>query len=156
MKLSKLIEKGKFGYVNSDITEANFPDLKSKAKEYKLFHFDRTIFSEDIIKEMQKEGWEPADLRQLLSWKDGNEKDWVVALGQEWRDSRGDRGVPYLDFDGERMLRLGWDGGGWHARCRFLAVRNSSAKQIVALEPLEAPEFIQLLIGEKVVKYKKI
>ena len=138
MDLKKLIEKGKFGYVDPDITEANFPDLKQKKGGYKLFHFDRYISSEDVIKEMANEGFRPADLRELITWKDWNGKDTVVALGQTWRDSDGDRFVPYLYFGGGRRLSLDWYDGGWYALYRFLAVRNSSARSAaLALEPLD-------------------
>ena len=99
--------------------------------EFKLFHFDRHISSEDVVKEIEKEGYMPANLTELLSYsKDGwNNEDWIIALGSVAKVS-GDRGVPYLDRDGagrSLYLSLDWWDRGWNGRCRFLAVRNSNS-----------------------------
>lgn len=125
--LKYLISKNKLAWVDSDITEANFPvQPQDKDKvEYKLYSFDRNISSEDAIIEMQKEGYEPTTLRQLLSWKDWNGEDWAVALGSVWRDGYGLRGVPVLGCDvAKRGLYLGWFEGDWGDVSRFLAVRK--------------------------------
>ncbi|TSC83232.1 MAG: hypothetical protein G01um101419_142 [Parcubacteria group bacterium Gr01-1014_19] len=124
--LQKMIQSGSFGYVNVNITEANFPDVGVKT-DFKVFYPNKVVSSDQMVAEMKKEGYRPANLRELLTWMSANwnGKDWVVALGQEWRDSGGGRDVPCLCFGGERGLDLGWDDGGWDAGCRFLAVRNS-------------------------------
>jgi hypothetical protein len=142
--LKKLIESKKFDWVNSNITEDLFPLVKRKHKGYKLFHFDRYISSEAVIREMEKEGYMPANTLELLEWKDWNDKDWVVALGSVG-GVYGSRFVPGLDGgDSLRGLRLDHWGGGWLSRCRFLGVRNCTS----ALEPkpLEKP-FDPLIFG---------
>lgn len=124
--LEDLIKKGKFTYVNSSITKENFPQEEIRSEKYKLFHFDRSISSEDAISEMTKEGYSPANIYELLSWTEWNDKDWVVGLGSV-AEVVGSRRVPYLDRDGsERSLFLTWRDIGWDADCRFLAVRTSS------------------------------
>lgn len=123
--LKKLISSGSFDYVNSDITATNFPDVGVKT-DFKVYDFRKTVSSDFAIEQMTKEGYRPANLRELLNWMSAswNGKDWVVALGQVWQGSGGSRGVPYLYFSGERELRLPWRADDWDARCRFLAVRK--------------------------------
>ncbi len=126
--LQSLIKSKKFDWVNSDI-EKNFK-LGNVRGEYKLFHFDRYISSDDAEKEMAKAGYLPANLTELLSWPDWNDKDWVVALGSV-AEVRGGRSVPCLGRSGAgRGLSLGWGDGGWDADYRFLAVRNSESKKL--------------------------
>lgn len=38
-------------------------------------HIEQCISSEDVVLEMQKEGYEPANILELLEWKDWNDKD---------------------------------------------------------------------------------
>ncbi len=132
--LGKLIKQGNFSYVNSDITEVNFPDVSTGQAEagisadFKVYSFGRYISSEDAIKEMEKDGYKPANLRELIAYsKNGwNGTDTVVALGQIWRGSVGGRRVPYAWGDsGERRLDLLYFERDWSGSCRFLAVRNS-------------------------------
>lgn len=136
--LSSLIDMRKFDYVNSDITEKLFPFPNEVWNNYKLFHFDKDISSEDAIKEMEKEGYRAANIYELLLYLDWNEKDWIVALGSV-AGVYGGRYVPCLGkSDSERHLGLSnWDDG-WPAYYRFLAVRNlsSESKNLGSL-PLE-------------------
>lgn len=130
----------KFDYVNSDI-ESNFSLEDCGNTDYKLFHFDKPISSEDAVKEMGKEGYSAANLYELLSWHGWNEKDFVVALGSVG-EVGGDRYVPCLVKDGSgRGLYLGWWGYGWGSHSRFFAVRNLSSDtrpSESALEPLKS------------------
>jgi hypothetical protein len=124
--LKTLIAAGKFGYVNDNITPENFPPQPIRG-EVIIKHFDRYITGEDAIKEMEKEGLEPANIYELLQYaKNGwNGTDWVVALGSSWVYSDGDRGVPCLDrWDAERDLYLYWFEDEWARHCRFAAVRK--------------------------------
>lgn len=123
--LNSLIKKGTFDYVNSDITPKNFPLQPLRSSDYKLFHFDRYISSDDVEKEMRAEGYEPANIFELLSWPLWNGKDLVVALGSV-AGVDGDRSVPYLgESDSRRDLGLRWRVCDWYARCRFLGVKVS-------------------------------
>lgn len=125
--LPALISSGKFGYVNPNITEANFPDV-GIGHDFKVYDFKKTVSSDYAIKQMEKDGYRPANLRELLIWISANWNglDLVVALGQIWRDSYGDRCVPYVfRWIGERELYLDYFSSGWYGRFRFLAVRKS-------------------------------
>lgn len=124
-KLSQLIASKKFDYVNSDITDNLFSKPSSISSDYRLYHFNRYISSEDAIKEMAKDGFCPANAWELIQWPDWNEKDLVVALGSVG-EVVGGRGVPGLfGGDSERSLYLSCWVGDWLDYCRFLGVRNS-------------------------------
>lgn len=115
-----------FDYVNSDI-EKNFPIEAPRNTDFKVFHFDKYVTSEEAIKRIEAEGYLPATLGELLSFaKDGwDNKQTVTALGSVAKVN-GNRRVPALwKFGSERVLDLDWFGGGWRERCRFLAVRNT-------------------------------
>lgn len=125
-KLSSLIESKKFDWVNQNIKERLFDVPKKISSDYRLFNFDRYVSSDDAIDAMLHDGYKPANIYELLLWKDWNEKDWVVALGSVG-EVDGDRSVPCLDKDGSRRyLNLYWFGLDWDARCRFLAIKVGS------------------------------
>lgn len=140
MSLKQFIKKNKITYVNPEIEKGIFPFVKPKKMEYKVFHFNRYISSEDVVKEIEKEGYTPATYSELMLWPDWNRTDFVVALGSV-AEVHGDRSVPYLNEDGsKRGLDLFWWAIGWVSRCRFLAVRNLSSgsrSSDSVLEPLE-------------------
>ena len=144
MTLKNLLKNLKLNYANSDITEVNFPNTKRLLTDAKIFQFNRTISSEDAIKEMEKEGYKPANLRELLSWgaKNWNGQDFVVALGQAWRGPLGGRYVPCLGaWYGERGLGLGYLGLDWDGCCRFLAFKVDSSVEKVDNEKNDKQNF---------------
>ncbi len=132
--VQEMINTGKYGWTNDDITEKHFPlptELNGKKVSVaaKLFHFNRSINSQDAIKEMDKTGYRPATLAELLALGEKEpelQKEFpIVALGSIWTDAFGNRYVPYLSVDGrKRMLDLDWFDDDWFDLCRFLAVRK--------------------------------
>lgn len=142
----------RFDYVNSGI-EPNFTIEEPRSQEYKLYHFDKNVTSEEVVKEMGKEGYAPATLGELLSWKNWNDMDLVVGLGSV-AEVGGRRRVPYLGGDGSsRRLSLGWWGREWRRYCRFLAVRTESLEAKKSpLESLTLPK--ELVING--ITYKRI
>lgn len=130
----------RFEYVNSDI-EPNFTIEEPRSQEYKLYSFDIYISSEEVVAEMERDGYAPATLGELLYWEGWNEQDWVVGLGSV-AEVNGYRRVPDL-YGGSsgRDLRLRWWGSGWDRSCRFLAVRTESLESQGGLsEPLALPK----------------
>ncbi len=130
--LSEMIQAGHYGYVNSDITEKHFSvNRRPNAKvEMKVFHFNQAMESDQVISEMAKQGYRPAELPEALAYAKANpdeqRKYLIVILGSVWRHWYGGRSVPYLhEWLGERNLCLGWFAGEWSSDCRFLAVRKS-------------------------------
>lgn len=131
ISLEDRIARGKYDRVNSDIMEKNFPiDIPADySVEHKLFHFDRNISSQYAIKEMEKEGFRPAKIAELLTfgeqYPETQRQFSIVALGSVWRDLDGSRHVPVLySYGSPRKLDLHWFENDWYANYRFLAVRK--------------------------------
>ncbi len=128
--LQEMIEKGKYDWVNSNIIQKNFP-IRGEGKEevrIKLFHFDCVISSRDAIAEMDRQGFRPATLPELLALgavKPELQKEFfIVAFGSRWQFPPGGiLNVPVLSWNAqERRLRLDWFGGNWREHCRFAGV----------------------------------
>ena len=131
--LAEAIKDGTFDWKNGDIVEKNFPNIDHESGEQnlmvKLFHFGRDMSSEDAVKAMDKDGFRPATLRELLAYAvknpDEQRKYPIVGLGSFWQHLLV-RNVPCLDIDGgERLLYLLWWSYVWVGHYRFLAVRKS-------------------------------
>ena len=130
--VDELVKACKFDWVNDNITSANFPnpaDGTTGNQELALFHFGKTMSFDAVISEMNKDGYEPATIWDLLglAQKEQNlQRQFpIVALKSVWQDPGLYRLVPFLcsGADG-RSLRLGCLGGGWLGGSRFLARRK--------------------------------
>lgn len=120
MTLSQLIKKVKFFYVNSDITDANFPPQSIQETGWKIIRFDHFFSSEEALAEIKKQGCRPANIYELAYLQDEyglklEDYEWLLALGSSWKDVDGDHGVPYVfrRLDGDWDLDLDGFGGGW-------------------------------------------
>ena len=130
--LAQMIADGAYDYVNSDITADHFP-TKGEGKqerEIELFHFNRTISSDDAIKEMVASGYRPAFIEELLAFGQAQSELQrqfpIVALGSVWRFPFGHRCIPDLNrYGAERNLNLNYFENDWNEDCRFAAVRNA-------------------------------
>ncbi|PIR72123.1 MAG: hypothetical protein COU42_02245 [Candidatus Nealsonbacteria bacterium CG10_big_fil_rev_8_21_14_0_10_36_24] len=129
--LAQMIKAGNYGWVNNDITQEHFPIAGSgkQEEEIVLFCFGKNISSGDAIAEMEKQGFRPARIEELLALGaayPGLQKQFpIVALGSVWQDPVSSRLVPYLNwFSDERLLHLLWFEGGWGGDWRFAAVRK--------------------------------
>lgn len=128
--LTEMIKAGKYDWVNDDIDSKHL-SLKGKGKHElsaTLFHFDRYIKSDDAIAKMDKQGYRPAAIEELLAlgekYPDLQREFLIVALGSVWWDL-GYRGVPCLDqSSSDRDLGLYRFSGEWDPHCRFLALRK--------------------------------
>jgi hypothetical protein len=94
-----------------------------------LYHPDRDIESDDVVKELDQMGLKAAILQELCAfgekYPDIQREFPIVALGSVCVDPDGVRHVPDLDYWGARRL-LGlddWDGE-WFPHYRFLAARK--------------------------------
>lgn len=130
--LADMIATGNYGYVNPNITVANFPITGTGVMEEEiiLVHLDRDIGSDDAVRELNEMGLEPARIEHATAfgakYPDVQREYPVVFLGSVWTSSGGDRDVPSLgDWGARRDLLLGdWDVG-WARPYRFAAVRKS-------------------------------
>ena len=127
--LERMIEDGKYGWTNSDINAKDFP-IKGKGTvevAIELVHFNRDMQSNEVLKELGKQGLRPGTLPELLAfgakYLEKQREFPIVALGSVWRNLHDRRFVAYLRCDGsERCLGLLWLEGGWDASYRFAAV----------------------------------
>ncbi len=130
--LQEMIADGAYDYANPDITADHFP-VKGEGKqerEVTLFHFNRSINSDNAIEEMAAAGYRPATIEEFLALgkaqPDLQRQFPIVALGSVWRGPRDGRRVPCLrGYDGKRVLYLDYYGGVWSVHYRFAAVRNA-------------------------------
>jgi len=130
MSLEAMIKAGHYDVIETDITAKRFPlsGIGQVAFEPKLFHFNRNISSKDVIKEMEKQGFRPATIEDLLAYgaalPEEQRKFSIVALGSVTKIN-GDRYVAYLsEDDSERGLYLGLFGFEWDGLDHFLGVRK--------------------------------
>ena len=135
--LEAMIAAGHYDWTNSNITAQRFPMQGTGIAhvEFKLFHFDRYLLSEDAVAAIKtadaENPWEPAKIEHLLSFgvthPDEQCRSPIIALGSA-ANLYDDRVVPNLDGNGaKRDLYLDWWNNGWSDDHRFLAVRNRSS-----------------------------
>jgi len=125
------VKAGRYDWTKSDITSRNFPTKRKGTAEVavELVHFNRSISTDEALSELDRMGYRPAELHELLAfgekYPEVQREFPVVALGSVWQYRYGDRRVPYLfRLGSERYLNLYWfgdDGGGVF---RFAAVRK--------------------------------
>jgi hypothetical protein len=132
LSLVDMIKAGAYDSVNENITEANFP--KTGEVEIpvgaELIHLDKYVSSDDAVIKMDRLGFRPATIHELLSFGAKNpdvQREFpVVALGSSCKVD-GRRHVAFLYGDcSERGLSLFlyWWLGFWHDDYRFLGVRK--------------------------------
>lgn len=132
--IEQVIADGNYDWGNSNINAKNFPispEMTGKKVEVstKLFHFNKDISSDNAISKMDKDGYRPATLMELLVlgflFPELQRQFPIVALGSVWHNALDDRCVPFLDVDDSRReLYLRWFDDDWDAHCRFLGVRK--------------------------------
>ena len=126
------ITRGNYGWRNSDLTEKKFLVTADQVGEWewKLFHFNRSISSEEAIRLMKEDGYDAGQIGHILTFGEINPEEQrkypIIGLGSVAEVGLS-RGVPGLWSGGvRRRLGLGWFDGDWDDRCRFLGVRRSS------------------------------
>ncbi len=68
--VEELVFEGKYDRSNSDVVSKNFPCPKNGTKDNKnivLFHFGKMMTSEQVIAKMDREGYRPATVHELLA-----------------------------------------------------------------------------------------
>lgn len=153
MTLKQAIKDAKFNWVSEDI-EKHFSYGQPRNADYKLFHFDHEITSKNAIKEIEKEGYSPATLSELLAYaKDGwNGEDWIVALGSSAQFDLIRRVVCLDGFGAGRRVILSRWGGDWFSYYRLLGVRNMA---LGASSVSPSPSAI-LTLEERVINMEKV
>ncbi len=131
LTIEEMVAAGKYDWSNSAISSKHFPSggKGTSQVQIELVHFNRTMESDEVLRELDKQGLRPATLPELLAfgatYPEKQREFPVVALGSVWRSLDGDRNVAYLcGGDSGRGLHLDWLGVGWRADYRFAAVRK--------------------------------
>lgn len=131
--ISEMIKAAQYVYSNKNITAKNFP-VEGRGifeTEVVLEHFDRSIGSEEAIKELAQMGLRPAKIEHLLAFTARRTLlRWfypIVALGAVWDDQHDHRFVVFQYGEPKYTLDLGWFfGKSWRPHCRFLALRATT------------------------------
>lgn len=117
LRLDAAIKEGKYEWVNEIFTEKGFPATRKGVVELDivLVNLNRDISPDDAINELDKLGFRPAELRELLAlgakYPDEQRKYTIIASGSAFHYPDGARVVPYLwGLDGERDLDSYWSG----------------------------------------------
>lgn len=126
------VKAGRYDWANSDITSKNFLTNKLKGTvevAVELIHLNRVVSTSEALRELDKAGYRPAELHELLAFGEKypelQRKFPVVALGSVWQDRLGSHDVPYLDrYGSRRHLHLIWIESVWGEVYRFAAVRK--------------------------------
>ncbi len=125
------VKAGKYDWTNNNITSKNFPSKRKGTTEAEIVfvHFNREIESDDVLRELDKQGLRPAELPEGLAfgakYPDIQREFPVVILGSVWRAPYGRRYCACLGGGGSRRyLFLAWLDYGWDGSCRFAAVRK--------------------------------
>ncbi len=132
--VEQLIEAGKFDKVDDRVTSRHFPSNEKGVAEMLVYlmNFGFThINSEDIVKEMDRQGLRPATLKELLALRVAQPKLQqpygykIVALGSICPNS-GQPRTPTL-YSGESYHHLYlecWANHDWNFSWHFAAVRK--------------------------------
>jgi hypothetical protein len=131
LSVEEAIKAGNYQAVHDDITSNNFPSTRSGQADLEiiLVRYDRRMASEDVVRELDREGFRAAELLEFLAfgatYPDVQRKFSVAGLGSVWRDRKGYRNVPCLYEASEgRYLDLHWWDDGWYTYTRFAATHK--------------------------------
>lgn len=123
---------GHYEWTSSNLTEARFPVTANQVGEWewKLFHFDQNISSDEAIRLMKKDGYDAGQIGHILAFGEkysGEQRKYpIIGLGSVAKIVL-KRDVPVLwRVDGRWQLGLRWYDTDWNPLCRFLGVRPHS------------------------------
>ena len=129
--VEEMVRLGHYDWSNSDVTSKHFPTKRTGTADLviELVHVNRDISTKDAQKELDRMGFRPAELHELLAfgakYPEVQREFPILALGSVWQDLDDDRRYACLHGVGsERGLYLRWFGGDWDDVCRFAAVRK--------------------------------
>lgn len=124
--LTEIIKELKFDYVNSDITDTNFPKQEIRGT-VEILNFNKCLSTKQVLERIAEKGCEVANIYELLEFakKDWNKRDSIVALGSVWRGL-----VPYVNGCGDvRWLRMDSTECVWLGFCLFAVIKKDTVQQ---------------------------
>jgi hypothetical protein len=102
LTVEELVKAGKYSWAMLSINSNNFssPEKDIATIDIFLVNFNRNLSSEDVVKELDRQGLRPATLKELASlgaqYPHLQYEFPIVALGSPWRDPDGALQVPFL------------------------------------------------------------
>ena len=127
MNVEDRVEAGHYDWVNFNITSELFPTERNGIAEIeiKLIHFNRIISTDEALCELDRMGYRPAELHELLAFGEKYQEIQrefpILSLGSVLRN----RCVPGLSGgNSRRYLNLFVEGHNCDKNCRFVAVRK--------------------------------
>lgn len=130
MSIEETIKLGKYGEIGPHLTSQNFPtERKGKAEiKMELIQFNRSISTEEVLKELDQMGYRPTELKELSALGAMcPDLQKVIALGSVlFFPTDGSHHAPAFTFnkDGKRSLNIYWLGNNWSKSWRFAAVHK--------------------------------
>lgn len=126
--LEDMVKDGNYN-CNPNINTENFPSQGEVSGEViiRLFHFRRNISTADALAEMDRRGFRPATVRELIVfgavYPDIQLEFPVIALGSVWQSPYGGgHNVVCFDRDEWCNFNLYWLDLGWDDSCQFAVV----------------------------------
>lgn len=131
--ISALIKEGGYRILDNWISDEHAPTYRQPDSEAEVEYLDLGYCksSEIAVQRMADRGYRPAEDPEVV--RDLNKHpnllvydNPVVVLGSVWQDRHGERLVLiFVRGSDGRYVSLRWWRNGWHARCRFAAVKVS-------------------------------
>jgi len=128
---SELIRRGKYNWVNDQITDERFPiaEHAPTPRKIELVEFDYDPTSEEVLKDFRRRGLKRPTYEDGLylgiQHPEEQKKRPIVFLHEPVQGSDGSLRVLVLHGrSGERRLRLGWFYGGWGRGYVFAGIRE--------------------------------
>ena len=125
------VEAGHYEYVSPNIKSYNFPTKRTGTTEVvvELIHFKFGLSSNQVLRELDKMGYRPVDLHELLAFGEKypkvQRKFPIAALGSIYRYGFCANYAPYLGVNSlgsRRVLNLIWVWVDWSTSYRVAAV----------------------------------
>jgi len=110
LTIEQMVVAGNYDSVSTSITQEHFPIQGEgrQEKEVTLFHFNRWIFSEEVIREMSKLGYQPAEPEDIFAFgiqhRNIQRQFPVLALGSPWQHSHHRKGY-VVRLEGDHTIR---------------------------------------------------
>jgi len=110
LTVEQMVIAGNYDHVSPSITQENFP-IKGEGQQEKkvtLFHFNRGIFPKEVIEEMSKLEYQPAEPEDVLTLgiqhRDIQRQFPILALGSPWQHPHHRKGY-VIRLEGGQTIR---------------------------------------------------
>lgn len=130
--IERLVKAGKYDWSHIDISSEFFSTKRKGVANIaiELMHFSSRKSTKQVLQEIHKNGFRPADIKEILTFSVIYPKEQIkypiVARGSMWVGSCGGHFVPCLRAGSQgRYVDLYWFGGIWDTYHRFAVVRDS-------------------------------